>query len=168
MRKEECREGQMIMLSAVITCIFLILIVLCLNSVRESAAMPGYASTPAEEAENVLWAQDACLRWYAAAATTGYSWDRRYEAANTFRTTTAQALAGMEKNLQRRGIAYSFTFNDSAARPFASGYPPGEVECIGGVLVSRGGDDVKIIGCGYDVRLYDRSAGYETTRLMAW
>ncbi|CAJ36047.1 DUF7261 family protein [Methanocella arvoryzae] len=164
MREE---DGQMILLSAVITCIFLILIVLCLNSVRESAAMPGYASST-EEAENVLWAQDACIRWYAAAATAGYSWDRRYEAANEFRTTTTHALAGMEKNLQRRGIAYSFTFNDSAARPFASGYSPGEVECIGGVLVSRTGAGVKIVGCGYDVRLYDRSANYEATRLVAW
>lgn len=157
----------MIVLSAVIACIFLVLIVLSLSSVRESATLNRDTGLPCDEAANVLWAQEACLRW-SAAATTGYSWDRRYEAANAFRTSVAPALEDMEKNLQRRGIAYTFTFNDTAARPFVAGHPPGDVESIGGIIVSRNGADVKIVGCGCDVRLYDRSAAYEVTRLVTW
>ncbi|WP_424358112.1 DUF7261 family protein [Methanocella sp. MCL-LM] len=160
-------DGQMIVLSAVIACIFLVLIVVSLSSVRESAALNRDTCLSGDDAANVLWAQEACLRW-SAATTTGYSWDRRYEAANAFRMAAAPALEDMEKNLQRRGIAYTFTFNDSAARPFVTGHPPGDMECIGGIIVSRNGGDAKIVGCGWDVRLYDRSAAYEATRLVAW
>lgn len=160
-------DGQMILLSALVACIFLVLIALCLNSVRESAVLTQSAGLTRDEVDNVLWAQEACLRG-SAATITGYSWDRRYEAANAFRAAAAPALAGMEKNLQRRGIAYTFTYSDTVARPYVTGIVPGDMECIGGIIVSRDGINVKIIGCGYDVLLFDGSARFEAARLVTW
>lgn len=156
-------DGQMIMLTAVVACVFLALVGFYLYSVRESAAVMQSPGLSRGEVDNVLWAQESCLRW-SAAATTGYSWDRRYEAASAYRSAATPALADMEQNLQRRGIAYSFTFDDTAARPYADGK---QTECIAGIVVQNEKGSARITGCGYDVRLSDGSASYKAARYLA-
>jgi hypothetical protein len=71
----------------------------------------------------------------------------------------------MEKNLQRRSIAYSFTYDDTVARPYADGK---QTECIAGIVVQNEKGKARISGCGYDVRLSDRSASFEAARYQAW
>ena len=161
-------KGQMILLTAIIACLFLIFITLCLNSVRESAALPENHLSR-DELDNVLWAGDAGLRW-SAAATTGYSWDRRYEAVSDYRSAITPARESLEKELQQRGIAYVFTYNDSAARAYITENPGGggETESVGGIIVASEGGVTKIVGCGYDVMLLDRSVRFKVTRLSAW
>ena len=159
-------RGQMILLTAIIACLFLVFITLCLNSVSESAVLPENHPSR-DELDNVLWAQDAGLRW-SAAATTGYSWDRRYEAVSDYRSATVPALESLEKELQQRGIAYVFTYNDSAAKAYIAENPDGDAESVGGIIVAREGSDTKIVGCGYDVTLFDESVRFKVTRQKAW
>jgi hypothetical protein len=156
----------MILLTAIVACLFLVFITLCLNSVTESS-LPLENHLSRDELDNVLWARDAGLKW-SAAATTGYSWDRRYEAVSDYRSATAPALESLEKELQQRGIAYVFTYNDSAAREYIVENPGGDAESVGGIIVAREDGDTKIIGCGYDVMLFDESVRFKVTRLKAW
>jgi hypothetical protein len=71
----------------------------------------------------------------------------------------------METNLQRRGIAYSFTYDDMVARPYADGK---QTECIAGIVVQNEKGNARIAGCGYDVRLSDGPASFEADRYQAW
>jgi len=156
----------MILLTAIVACLFLIFITICLNSVSESSALPENHLSR-DELDNVLWAQEASLRW-SAAATNGYSWNRRYEAVSDYRSATAPAMESLEKELRQRGIAYVFTYNDSAAREHIAENPGGDAESVGGIIVVREDGDAKIVGCGYDVMLFDESVRFKVTRLFAW
>lgn len=154
----------MILLTAIVACLFLLVIALCLNSVAGSASAHS-CGLSRDTLDNAIWAQEACLQG-SATATVGYSWDRRYEAVSAFRSAAAPALAGMKKDLQRRGVACAFAYNDTAARAYVR--DRSDVESIAGIIVAREGGNVKIIGCGYDIMLTDGSARYAATRLEIW
>ena len=167
-------DGQMILLSAIVACLFLLAITAYVASVSSvasdlSADSNGDVKLCQADLDNVLWAQSVSFEWYGT-ATTGYAWNQRYEAARDFRTRTAVTEADLESNLLRRGIACTFTYNDTAAREYLNAHhmPADDAESVGGIIVTRGNDSAVVTGCGYDMGLTDGASSYETTRVTVW
>lgn len=159
-------KGQILLLSALAACACLIMLATCLYSVSASYATER-PSLQRETLDNVIWVQDAGLN-QAAGETGRCHWEQRAGLADSFRSRADLPVSSIEKSMLAHGIAYSFAFNESLAIDYLDDSAMSQVDCVGGILVKRAGDNASVCGCAYDMSLMDGSSRYSISTVKTW
>ncbi|OPY28518.1 MAG: hypothetical protein A4E28_01451 [Methanocella sp. PtaU1.Bin125] len=159
-------RGQILLLSALAACACIVALVVCLHSVNMSYSADGPALTR-ETLDNVIWVQDAAFA-QAAGEAGRCPWDQQASLARDFRSMAGLPVSGIEKSLLARGIAYSFSFNESLAIDYLDDGTMPDTECVAGVLVKRENDNASVCGCAYDMSLSDGSSRYCISTVKTW
>jgi hypothetical protein len=158
--------GQILLLSALVSCACLITLAACLYSVDASYS----AECPAlqrEALDNVVWVQDAALT-QAAGEAGGCQWEQRTSLADSYKSRAYLPVSSIEKSMIAHGVAYSFAFNESLATDYLDDSAISEVECVSGILIKKVGDNASVCGCAYDMSLADGSSRYHISTVKIW
>jgi hypothetical protein len=159
-------RGQIMLLSALVACACLIILATYLYSVSASCSIERPA-LQRETVDNVIWAQDAGL-FQAAGETERCQWEQRATLADSYKARAYIAVSSIERSMMARGIAYSFTFNESLAVSYLDDSGMSEVECIDGILVKKEDNNASVYGCTYDMSLTDGSSRYHMSTVKTW
>jgi len=159
-------RGQMFLLSALIVCLCLILLTACLTSIRtvEASEEP---SLEKDALDNVIWAMDEGMK-QKAGEVGGASWEGRQCLAADFKGLSDGLIDDASRGMQKRGVAFYFTYDDALAEEYLNDSDNGEVEHIDGILMKKEGAIARICGCTYTVTLADGSAQYSASKVIVW
>jgi len=159
-------RGQMLLLSALAVCLCLVLLTACLASIR-SAETPAEPSLEKDALDNVVWAMETGMK-QAAGETGASQWEQRCFLADDYENLTDRLIEEATCDLQKRGIASSFAYDEALAGAFLNDSGIEGVEGSRGVLLKKEGTIARIWGCAYDVTLTDGSAQYSIKRVAVW
>jgi heme/copper-type cytochrome/quinol oxidase subunit 2 len=159
-------RGQIMLLASLVVCICLILLAICLISVREAETAESLWQGD-EALENLIWAQEIGLE-HVARAIGNYSWDNREHLKEDFRNGADRLTDGIFRNLRARGIAFTYEYNATIAAQYAAGSVEPTLANLGGVLLRKSGNETRVCGCAYDAAITDGSARYSVTRIVTW
>ncbi len=159
-------RGQMLLLSALVVCLCLVLLTACLTSIR-SVEAPGGPSLEKDTLDNTAWALETGMK--DAAGVTGASqWEQRRFLADDYENLTDRLIEDTACDLQKRGIAFSFVYDEALAGAFLNDSGIEGTKNSRGVLIKKEGTIARIWGCAYDVTLADGSAQYSLKRVAVW
>jgi hypothetical protein len=159
-------RGQIITLAALAVCVCMIMVAMCLGSIRE--AQPAGQPWPgAETLENIVWAQDAGLQ-DAAGITGTYAWDSRGELEKDYRDRVAVLAADISNKMLAQGAAFTFEYNATLAALYAAGKNDTTLTGSNGLLFRKNVSTCRVCGCACDVSLTDGSSRYSLSRIVLW
>lgn len=157
-------EGQMILLSALVACLCLFGVVVCVEGVSDvPQSESGYLSS--DSVQNILWTQDIALE-NAASYYSAYPWPARANAITMFKNEADLSMQNLSYSLLKHGAGYRFTYNQSLAGDYLTMHWENDTENIGGVLVKDDNGSESIYGCAYDVAVDDSFSNYQVSRVV--
>jgi hypothetical protein len=157
----DVNDGQMLLLSALIACIFLAGMAVLMNSM-DSACNSGAQDFLCEDTfNNAIWAQQNGMSDSVAKYCTGFSWGQREDAAHALSQRSLIVASALSGYMERHGSAYVFELNDTLSREYIISHGLKGVESYDGVIVTDNGGTAAIYGYGYDVMATDGHRTYK-------
>lgn len=157
----------MILLSAIIACIFLISIAMFTASIRDAERLSEENTLDRYTVDNALMAQDRGLA-FAGNSVTGYPWATRHEAVAAFKMSGRQVLSDISADMLKSGVAYSFRYDDLLTAGYSASNPEEVMESLDGVLIKNENGVTVIHGYGYDARFTDGETSYTGSVIKTW